>query len=298
MKRVMIMIRTDLAAEACSRLSQTDLSGIQTEKQEKNGFVVEQIHITTDEAFYKTGKPKGTYITLYSDPFGEDSTDGELLAKEICSLLKTMIPKEGHVMVIGLGNREITPDALGPLVIDKTLATRHLTQEVIGQMGLGPLRCVSALAPGVLGQTGFEVQEILESISEDSSPCCILVIDALAAGDTNRLGTTIQLCDTGISPGSGVQNRRKEISKNTLGIPVIAIGVPTVIDAAALGESLIGQELSETELEKTQPQGNPMMVTPRDIDKLIEKAAHILSLAINMALQPNLKVGELLYLTA
>ena len=298
MKRVMIMIRTDLAAEACSRLSQTDLSGIQTEKQEKNGFVVEQIHITTDEAFYKTGKPKETYITLYSDPFGEDSTDGELLAKEICSLLKTMIPKEGHVMVIGLGNREITPDALGPLVIDKTLATRHLTQEVIGQMGLGPLRCVSALAPGVLGQTGFEVQEILESISEDSSPCCILVIDALAAGDTNRLGTTIQICDTGISPGSGVQNRRKEISKNTLGIPVIAIGVPTVIDAAALGESLIGQELSEAELEKTQPQGNPMMVTPRDIDKLIEKAAHILSLAINMALQPNLKVGELLYLTA
>ncbi len=292
------MIRTDLAAEACSRIQEAELSGIEKEQFEKNGVKIEQIRITSDEAFYKTGKPKGTYITLCSDPFGEDAEDGELLAKAICSVLKPMIPDKGHVMVIGLGNRDITPDILGPLAADKIFATRHLTKEIVSQMGIGPLRSVSALAPGVLGQTGFEVQEILKAISSDTSPCCILAVDALAAGDANRLGTTIQLCDTGISPGSGVQNSRKEISEHTLGIPVIAIGVPTVIDASTLGEAMLGKELSGEELEKTQPQGNPMMVTPRDIDRLSTKAAHLIALAINMALQPQLKIGELLYLTA
>ena len=196
------MIRTDLATEACSRIKEAELPGMEKEEYEKNGVKIEQIRITSDEAFYKTGKPKGNYFTLYSDPFGEDSEDGELLAKAICSVLKSMIPKQGHVMVIGLGNRDITPDTLGPLAVKKIFATRHLTQEIISQMGIGPLRPVSALAPGVLGQTGFEVQEILQAISEDTSPCCILAIDALAAGDAKRLGTTIQLCNTGISPPS------------------------------------------------------------------------------------------------
>lgn len=292
------MIRTDLAAEACSQIKEEKIAGIETKSYEKNGVPIELIRITSDEAFYRTGKPKGSYLTLYSDPFGEDAEDGELLAKTICSLLQEMIPEDGHVMVIGLGNRDITPDALGPLVVEETFATRHFTKEAAKQMGIGPLRPVSALAPGVLGQTGFEVQEILQAVTGEAAPSCIIVIDALAAGDAKRLGTTVQLCDTGISPGSGVQNRRKEISMGTMGIPVIAIGVPTVIDASSLGESMLGHELDEQNREKAEPQGNPMMVTPRDIDRLVRRAAHIIALAVNMALQPNLKIGELLYLTA
>lgn len=292
------MIRTDLAVEACLNAEQEQLPGIETKTYDKNGVPVEEIRITSDEAFYKTGKPKGSYFTLYSDPFGEDAEDGELLAKSICSVLQTMLPKQGHVMVVGLGNRDITPDALGPLVVEETFATRHFTEEAAKQMGIGPLRPVSALAPGVLGQTGFEVQEILQAVSGQAAPSCMIVIDALAAGEARRLGTTVQLCNTGISPGSGVQNRRREISRGTLGIPVIAIGVPTVIDASSLGESLLGKELDDREKERTEPQGNPMIVTPRDIDRLIRRAAHIIALAVNMALQPNLKIGELLYLTA
>jgi spore protease len=189
-----------------------------------------------------------------------------------------MLPK-GPVLVAGLGNNDITPDAIGPRTVRQVLATRHIGGELARENGFDALRPTAAIAPGVLGQTGMEIAEIIRALAATLKPAAVIAVDALAAGDVSRLGTTIQISSAGISPGSGVMNAREELSEKSLGLPVISVGVPTVIDAAALTGS-----------------STPMMITPRDIDLLVGRAGKALSLIINKALQPELSFEEIAYL--
>ena len=199
---------------------------------------------------------------------------------ELAEEIRKFIP-DGDILVVGLGNRDITPDALGAIVSSKVLATRHLANELGNNMDdfMKSLRRVSTFAGGVLGQTGIETAEIIHSICREIKPAGIIAIDALACSDVSRLGTTIQISDSGISPGSGVANARKELSEKLLGIPVTAIGVPTVIDIHTIIRNFANSE----------PENFPeMMVTSREIDRLIERSAQLIAYGINLALQPSL----------
>ena len=204
-----------------------------------------------------------------------------ILVKE----LEKMIANKKSVLVVGLGNKNISPDALGPMVADKIIATRHFKGSLAKSLGLSGLSAVSVIAPGVLGQTGVEVFEIIKAISKEIKPDLILTVDALAAGSVQRLGTTIQITNTGISPGSGVQNKRAEISQKTLYIPVVAMGIPTVVDM----ETII-HEMCEN---STPAPSSSMMVTPRDIDQIISRSSALMANAINQALFPNLSLEEI-----
>ena len=197
-------------------------------------------------------------------------------------------------LVVGLGNAQITPDALGPLTVRQILATRHIPAQLAEQTGLSGLRPVAAIAPGVLGQTGIETGEIILSIVRDLSPAAVVAVDALAAGSPERLGCTIQLSDSGISPGSGVLNARKELSRQSLGVPVLSLGIPTVVDGGTLVCGLLGCE----DESRVPEEARAMMVTPRDVDALIERGAKHLSLALNAALQPQLSLEEISYLVS
>ena len=198
--------------------------------------------------------------------------------------LSQLVPK-GPALVIGLGNNDITPDALGPQAASRVLATRHLREELGSEDEfLSGLRQVSVMASGVLGQTGIETAEIIEGLLEKLKPSCVIAVDALACSDISRLGTTIQLSDSGISPGSGVANKRKELSEATLGIPVIAAGVPTVVDMYTIVEGMTGRR-AVTEVPN-------MMVTPRDVDRLIERSSALISMGINLALHPELSFED------
>ena len=194
------------------------------------------------------------------------------------------------MLVVGLGNSSITPDALGPQVAQHILVTRHLTEELAHSLGMGSLRKTAALIPGVLGQTGVESGELTAALVNFIQPSAVIVVDALAAQDYGRLGRTIQISDSGIAPGSGVQNSRKELSRRTLGIPVLSIGVPTVIDAATLAAQLTGGSYEQAH--------QAAMVTPREIDRLIGHSAKFIALAINKALYPELSLEEIGFLCA
>lgn len=206
------------------------------------------------------------------------------MACELSEELSQLVPK-GPALVIGLGNNDITPDALGPQAASRVLATRHLREELGSEDEfLSGLRQVSVMASGVLGQTGIETAEIIEGLLEKLKPSCVIAVDALACSDISRLGTTIQLSDSGISPGSGVANKRKELSEATLGIPVIAAGVPTVVDMYTIVEGMTGRR-AVTEVPN-------MMVTPRDVDRLIERSSALISMGINLALHPELSFED------
>ena len=268
--------RTDLAIE-CLKDDISDEGIIKTESTEGN-IKITAVEIVTDDAAQKIGKEKGKYITAELLPFLSNSTDSrahDVLTAE----LKKILPEKGTVLVIGLGNREITPDAIGPETASKILATRHIEKEFAENIGLGGLRPVAVLAPGVLGQTGIEVTEIIKSTVDEIRPAAVVVIDALAARDLSRLGCTVQFSNTGITPGSGVGNNRKEISEKTLGVPVFSVGVPTVVDASTLVYELTGKESDK---------GSGMIVTQREIDLLVDRASELISHAVNCALQPNI----------
>lgn len=203
-----------------------------------------------------------------------------------------MLPKDGLVLVVGLGNCNITPDNLGPMTAKNVLATRHIKGEIARSTGLSALRPVAVIAPGVLGQTGIESAELIASVSKKLSPCAIIVIDALASMKLERLGCTVQISDTGISPGAGVNNARPKIDSSNLGVPVISIGVPTVVDAVTIACNLTGAS-KESLKSQISPRGEIMMVTPREIDLLIERAAKLSGLAINRALQPEFSIEDI-----
>jgi spore protease len=205
--------------------------------------------------------------------------------------LAMMLPENGTILVIGLGNDRITPDAVGPQAAARVLATRHIRKEFARSMGLEGLRSTAVAIPRVLGQTGMETAEVVRGLCNTVEPSAIIAIDALAAAQVSRLGCTIQLCDSGIAPGSGVGNDRRALNKDTLGDPVIAIGVPTVVDARSLAIELTGDYESEPTVT---PRGCEMMVTPREIDVVIRRAAQLIAMAINFALHPDFSPRELM----
>lgn len=283
--------RTDLAVEVIKSADGRLPDGVSRSERKAGSFNVTEITVSSEEGARAIGKPTGRYVTVETPPLSAAVTgqeeQAERLAAEIASLADV---RGGTALIVGLGNNDITPDALGPKVISRILATRHLSDELPAGSPLASLKPVAALATGVLGQTGIEAAEIVKAVCQRISPAVVIVIDALACSDVSRLGRTIQMSDSGIPPGSGVQNKRKELSAATTGVPVIAIGVPTVIDMHTIAEGLTGKSA-----DRRLPN---MMVTPRDVDTLISGAARLLALAINKAFQPALTLEDILMLSA
>lgn len=274
--------RTDLAVEL---LDGENLPEGVKRYRRGNAFEITEIVIENDNHRRTLGKGKGRYITLESGSLSRFCSNYEDMAREIADELKNLLP-DGEILVAGLGNRDITPDAIGPWTAEKILATRHLRSELDENEAdfLAALRPVSSLAGGVLGQTGIETAELMKAVCREIMPSAVIAVDSLACSDVARLGTTIQISDSGISPGSGVSNSRKELSAETLGIPVIAVGIPTVVDMHTILHSL-----GDCVISADTPN---MMVTPRDIDRLAERGAELIACGINLALQPTLSFED------
>lgn len=287
--------RTDLAIECNEILKEQNTDIIDEETFSSNGVKITRIKVE-DENFSKSfSKPVGTYITAQIEPFTKNAElfDGRLdvIADEIASLL----PKDGLVLVAGLGNVDVTPDAFGPKSMDYLFATRHISKELSDEIGFDHIRPVAAVVPGVLGKTGIETCEILGGIVNSVRPAAVIVVDALAARHLSRLGTTVQISNAGISPGSGVGNARKGINKDMLGVDVISIGVPTVVDARTLARDIVGTDKDPSD-DLSCSDSAPNIVTTSQIDVLIERAAKLVAMAVNRALQPGISCEDLLSL--
>ena len=300
-------IRTDLALEAREFVENANgaLRGIIVEeyKREKGEIHVTKVQITTKNGSKILGKPIGTYITLEVPHLCEAGENTEVcmyhkeIAEEISGHLKELLPKDKEnysVLLVGLGNREVTADALGPQVVEKIEVTRHIIKEY-GILGVGDKKpiLISAVVPGVMGKTGMESAEIIKGIVKETLPDVVIVIDALAARSIRRLNRTIQLSNTGIHPGSGVGNHRNAIDSKTLKVPVLAIGVPTVVDAATIVSDAMEKmhkELKETAFLQARESTvfgelNNMYVTPKDIDSTIKRVSFTLAEALNLTFQ-------------
>jgi len=305
--------RTDLALEAREMLGRKvteDIPGVIVETVEDGEIVTTKVSITTPEAQHIMGKGQGTYITIEAQ--GLRYKDTELqeqvmksLAKELVGLVE--LPQNAVILVIGLGNRNITPDALGPRAVEKIVVTRHL-QDMLTPELKGGVRSVCAMAPGVLGITGIETTEIVQGIVSKIKPDLVIAIDALAAASSRRVLTTVQLSNTGISPGSGVGNKRFGLTKESLGVPVIAIGVPTVVHASTIAIDTIDtlqehasfgryfksmEHLSDADRRTIVSQVLPdtfgdLMVTPKEVDRFIEDIGVVVAGGINQAMHPHI----------
>ena len=276
--------RTDLAVEA--RELGGEAQGVESLEGVREGFPLTTVEVTTPAGARAIGKPVGTYHTLDLTGVGRREPEAfPRAAQAVAGLLRSLLPDRGEILVVGLGNRAITPDAVGPRTCDKTLVTRHLDPRTFG--GFRP---VSALAAGVLGTTGVESGELALALIERLRPAAVVAVDALCARRVERLCATVQLCDTGITPGSGVGNHRFSLSRETLGVPVVALGVPTVVEGATLCADLL------EELGNQPPQNLPgasLFVTPRDIHQRVEDMARVLGHGITLALQPHLTWEDL-----
>ena len=280
--------RTDLAIERFSDLSadgKGEISGAVKEEFKKDGLSVTRIEINTTDAAEAIGKPVGIYYTVEIDsPVINPASEGKA-EKVISDILITLI-EGNNVLVAGLGNPDITPDALGPFSAKKIFVTRHIPSDMRSSLGLGTEKNTAAIAVGVLGQTGLESEETVSAAAASTHADTVIVIDALAAGSIKRIGTSVQITDTGITPGSGVQGGRKTISKESLGVKVVSIGVPTVVDALNIVSELGGDT---RDMES-------FFVTPKDADRLTERLSKIISSSINRALFPEISPRELEYL--
>lgn len=255
------------------------INGIEESSETIEDIKTTKIKITSKEGAKRIGKPIGTYITVEFPEIYKINDYGNL-KKAIIRALGMLLPLgEKNLLVAGLGNTDITPDAVGPFTAKKILATRHISGQFAENIGLKGLKSVSVIAPGVLGQTGIEASELIKSAVETVKPDAVIVIDALASKSTERLFKTVQFSDTGISPGSGVKNSRQEISKKKIGVPVIAVGVPTVVDAETLAFELTNKEPKKN---------SDMFVTPKEVDLLCDRISEILSVALNVFLQPEI----------
>ncbi|MBR5438262.1 MAG: GPR endopeptidase [Clostridia bacterium] len=287
--------RTDLSLERKEYIDKHLPDGIISHQKTVNGITVDTITVTNEEGEKLLGKPRGTYITVETVPFTHNS---DLLSPSLYTLrdeLKALLPEgDGTVLVAGLGNEDITPDALGPRCISYLFATRHIPEETAQGIGFRHLRSVAGTVPGVMGKTGMESSEIISALVKKIKPSALIVIDALASRSTARLGRTVQICNTGISPGSGVGNSRKEISSRSLGIPVIAIGVPTVVDGKTLALDILEKAGIKENLASEETEKSSMMVTPKEIDSLIERAARLIAMAVNTALHPDIAAEDIL----
>ena len=275
-------VRTDLALEERESFdgSGVEIHGVEVEEScdEERDVRLTRVKIVSERGAREMGKSRGTYLTLEAPGLASPDEDYHREVSEvIADLLRELTGTAESVLVAGLGNRDVTPDALGPQAVSNLMITRHLIREYGREMmGMDDCCVVSGIVPGVMAQTGMETSEILQGIIEETRPDLLIVIDALAARSTRRLGRTVQITDTGIQPGSGVGNHRGSLTKESLGIPVIAIGVPTVVEAAAIVYDAQGN------CEKMPPHLNGMFVTPKNIDEMIKQLSFTLSEALNM----------------
>lgn len=291
-------VRTDLALEQRERFvsDQIEIPGVAVEEtyDDMCEVRVTTVRIETENGAAVMGKPVGNYITLEAPKMAEaDENYHREISGKLMEVLEGCLPEKEDgqsILIIGLGNRNVTPDALGPLVVEHLDITRHLVKEY-GKYALGGEadRIVSAVVPGVMGQTGMETVEIVRGIVEETEPDFVIAIDALAARSVKRLNRTIQIADTGIAPGSGVGNHRNAITEETVGVPVIAIGVPTVVDAATIvGDSIEeyvakcrDEGMRENKEHLIPPYLYGMFVTPKDIDETMERTSYTISEALN-----------------
>ncbi len=287
-------MRTDLAIEA-RELAGDRVAGTTFEEYRENGMKISRLTVKTERARAVLGKELGTYITVelpsLTDNFSE--TDGRI--KTIGREIRRLLPVNGLILVAGLGNEEITPDSLGPKTGARVLATRHITGEIARAAGLDRLRPVAVMNTGVTGQTGIETGEYILSVVRRIRPNAVVAIDALASRRVERLGCTLQISDAGISPGAGVGNHRTKINRETIGVPVIAIGVPTVVDARTFADDLLGESLEAQSLSRQRIDGD-LIVIPREIDLLTERAARLLGFSLNAAMQNAFDLRELVSL--
>lgn len=292
-------IRTDLAEEAVGlyRDSQAAANlpdGISSTEKRCNGMLVTSVQIATQTAAEQVGKPIGSYITIDLERLHTHTEDSfrqtaELIAEELTALLPPA--DSSPFLIVGLGNRSVTPDAIGPFAAEKTIATRHLLREMPEQFSM--LRPVTVIAPGVLGMTGIESGELICGLADRIRPCAVVAIDALSARRSDRLCRTVQLTDTGIVPGSGVGNHRFAINRETIGVPCIAIGVPTVVDAATLAADALEQIHAAYDEEALFRTYGSTFVTCKEIDRLMAVCAKAIGYAVNLALQPELSMEDI-----
>lgn len=308
-------VHTDLALEArelaMERSGGNDIPGMGTQTERQGDTLITRVQIQTEAAGRAVGKVPGYYVTLESPGLRSHDRDQQekvaiLVAKELEGFIARMkLRDEDHCLVVGLGNWDATPDALGPRVISHILVTRHLAESTPPEKR-GELRPVAALAPGVLGTTGLETGEIVLGVVQRIKPQFVVVVDALASRSTTRMGATIQIADTGIHPSSGLGNKRIGITPHTLGIPVIAIGAPTVVEATTIihdaleeiyhsAPTLINpRTLNHQDLVNRvlSPYLNSLIVTPKEINVMIEDLARVVSGALNIALHPGVSPEE------
>ncbi len=320
----MYQIRTDLALETQEKMQEdhVELKGVRflEQKIDKN-LTISTVVIETENGAKAMGKPKGTYITIEALDMDEEDEDYHReISVQLAEVIKKLVPlkkEDVSVLVVGLGNREVTPDALGPRVADNLFITRHIIKEY-GKYAFGEEKVnrISSIVPGVMAQTGMETQEIIRGVIKETKPDLIVAVDALAARSTKRLNRTIQVTDTGINPGSGVGNHRHGLNEKTLGVPVISIGIPTVVDAATIVNdtmynlvtaltqseafSAIGSSLDKLEdaekyeliRELLSPNLNTMFVTPKDIDESVKRLSFTISEGLNIAFGNGIMQGS------
>jgi len=318
----MFQVRTDLAIEAreiYQQKSQSDISGVEVQKVEEDNYMITRVKVKNEIGEKKLGKPIGNYITIEVPALSKADQDlkdeiSKTLAKELKSLINP--DKLTKSLVVGLGNWNVTPDALGPKVINKVYVTRHLFK-AYNKTEDESVTNVSAISPGVMGLTGIETSETIKGIVEKTQPDVIIAVDALASRKMERVSTTIQITDTGISPGSGIGNKRKALNQEYLGVPVIAIGIPTVVDAATMVNDTIELIISsmkeksekgsafyallehmETEDKYTMikevltPYMPNVVVTPKEIDELISNLSLIVANGINICLHHGIDLKD------
>lgn len=319
-------VRTDLAIEAREMIQEkqekveNEPNGVVVETEEGEGYTLTKVRIVNEEGSKAMGKPQGAYITIESPQLKENAVECheaiiKLLAEQFDTLAKHK--KDDCVLVAGLGNWNITPDALGPKVVSRILVTRHLKGTLPEEID-ETVRPVAAISPGVMGITGVETGEIIKGLVEKIKPSLLVAVDALAARRSSRINATIQMSDTGVAPGAGVGNKRMELNQETLGIPVIAIGVPTVVDAATLVndtmDRILGSMITQTEegsefysmlqgLEQEEkytmiteildPYTENMFVTPKEVDAVIDRLSNIIANGINIALHPGITMDDI-----
>lgn len=281
-------IRTDLALESRERLEaeKNEMRGVAFEEihDEKRNVTITKVVIETENGAKSIGKPMGTYLTLEAPDMavpdeGSHREVSEVLSEQLREIIKDEIQS---VLVVGLGNREVTPDALGPEVISNLYITRHILREY-GEYAFPDKKVasISGIVPGVMAQTGMESLEIIKGIIHETRPQLVIAIDALAARSVKRLGRTIQIADTGINPGSGVGNHRKGLNEQSLGVPVVAIGVPLVVDAATIAYDVC------QDVDKIPNGIAGMFVTPKNIDETVKTMSYTISEGLNMTFELN-----------
>lgn len=299
------MIRTDLAAESTELYRENmpdagEPDGVNEQTYRREGFAVTKVEITTDAGAELIGKPQGTYITVELDGLLKREENAFPRAcRALAEELRPMLPKGNRtsVLVAGIGNDRITPDAVGPLTVRSTMVTRHMIARMPEYFG--GFRSVAAVSPGVLGTTGMETVEILRGVTERMHPAAMIVVDALASRRMARVCRTVQIADTGLAPGSGMGGDSEPVNRETFGIPVIALGVPTVVDSLTLTiDTLRDSGIGHVDEEQLRAASGGMIVTPKDIDARVADVSKLLGYAINMALHEDITIEDIdLYLS-